>query len=530
MGEKEERNNVTRRGFLKTAALGAGAMTLGGLAFSNAKAAQLPRKWEKNVDILVIGYGGAGASAAIEAADAGARVLIIEKMPHGGGNTGVAGGFFSIPDSQEKGIQYLAGQTLGTVSDKELIRTFIAEIMKIPGWIKDLGGEMRSTPPPPGLPTAFFPALPGSDAIGNPLRIHPGGNGAALFKFLSDQVAKRKVEILYETPAKKLIQDPASGEIKGVIATTKKGDIRIKAGKAIVLACGGYAFNDDMKANFNLPGVPFYPVGTPGNTGDGIKMVSEIGAQLWHMYPLEWYRFAIKPASDQFKLAIPAAFKLTAPFVFVNKEGKRFHNEAWDISHTKETLALLHFDHSKPGYKNIPFFAVFDESQVKAGALGATEGFMTYAAIHKPYSWSKDNQAEIDKKWILKADTLSDLAQKIGVSAQGLEETVNKYNKFCDAGEDSEFGRVKRTLIPLKTGPYYATELGITIINTMGGPKHNARSQVLDYNDNPISRLYAAGEFGSFFGALYQGGFNIPEALAFGRIAGKNGAAEKPWK
>ena len=359
------------------------------------------------------------------------------------------------------------------------------------------------------------------------MRIYPGGNGASLFKFLSDQVDKRKVEILYETPAMRLIHDQATRETKGVIAATKKGVIRIKARKAVIMSCGGYEFNDDMLAYFNLPGVQFYPVGTPGNAGDGIKMVLETGAQLWHMHPLEWYSFAIKLASDHFRLAIPASLKLTAPFIIVNKEGKRFQNEARDISHTKDTLPLHHFSHSKPGYTNIPFYAVFDGPQTRAGALGNTESFMTYASIHKPYTWSKDNQAEIENGWILKADTVSDLAQKMGVSVQGLDETVNKYNQYCDTGEDLEFGRLKRTLVPLRTSPYYAVELGITIINTMGGPKHNARAQVLDHEDKPISRRYAAGEFGSFFGALYQGGSNIPEALAFGRIAGKNGAAEK---
>ena len=155
MGDKERKDSVTRRGFLKGAIFGAGAMTLGGLTPRNAEAAKLPQKWDKTVDIVIIGYGGAGASAAIEAVDAGAKVLIIEKMPHGGGNTGVAGGFFAIPDEIEKGVQYLVGQTFGTVKDKELIRTFVTEIMKLPAWIKSMGGEMR-----PGCRPPFSPRCP----------------------------------------------------------------------------------------------------------------------------------------------------------------------------------------------------------------------------------------------------------------------------------------------------------------------------------------------------------------------------------
>ena len=111
-----------------------------------------------------------------------------------------------------------------------------------------------------------------------------------------------------------------------------------------------------------------------------------------------------------------------------------------------------------------------------------------------------------------------------------LAATVRNYNGYCAAGEDPEFGRFKDWLVPLETPPYYATELCEPIINTQGGPKHDARAQVLDKNDQPIPRLYAAGELGSFFFPLYESASNIPEALAFGRIAGAHAAALTPWE
>ena len=116
------------------------------------------------------------------------------------------------------------------------------------------------------------------------------------------------------------------------------------------------------------------------------------------------------------------------------------------------------------------------------------------------------------------------------VDSDGLEETFSRYNEYCRIGEDPECGRPPKWLAAIDTPPYYATELCEPIMNTQGGPKHNARAQVLDKNDKPIPRLYAAGELGSFFFPLYEGAGNIPEALAFGRIAGEHAAGQKPWE
>jgi succinate dehydrogenase/fumarate reductase flavoprotein subunit len=130
------------------------------------------------------------------------------------------------------------------------------------------------------------------------------------------------------------------------------------------------------------------------------------------------------------------------------------------------------------------------------------------------------------KGWVLQADTLEDLAGKIGVDSPGLEETVRNFNRACGEGKDSEFGRARESLAPLAAPPFYAVELGLTLVNTQGGPKHNEDGQVLDFRNESVPRLYAAGELGSFFGFLYQGGSNYPEAWAFGQIAGKRAAAE----
>ena len=171
---------------------------------------------------------------------------------------------------------------------------------------------------------------------------------------------------------------------------------------------------------------------------------------------------------------------------------------------------------------------VFDETYRKQRPIVGSH--MGWWCIHGLYEWSDDNSAEIEQGWIVKADTPSELGRKINVDPGALEETVGKYNASCAKGEDGEFGRGKAWLVRLQTPPYYATELCEPIINTQGGPKHNGHAQVLDRNDKPIPRLYAAGEVGSFFFPLYESASNVPEALAFGCIAGEHASSLLSWE
>ena len=109
-----------------------------------------------------------------------------------------------------------------------------------------------------------------------------------------------------------------------------------------------------------------------------------------------------------------------------------------------------------------------------------------------------------------------------------LEQTVTRWNAHCQAGADADFGRTKM-LSPIQTAPFYAVELSPSMLNTQGGPRRNARGQIVRPDGSPIPRLYSAGELGSIYSYLYQGTGNIGECLAFGRIAGRNAVAEQPW-
>jgi predicted oxidoreductase len=121
-----------------------------------------------------------------------------------------------------------------------------------------------------------------------------------------------------------------------------------------------------------------------------------------------------------------------------------------------------------------------------------------------------------------------DLATAIGLDPATMEDTVNRWSGFCDARHDRDFGR-RLMLAPIAKGPFYAIELSPSMLNTQGGPRRNEKGQIVRPDGTPIPRLYSAGELGSIYSYLYQGTGNIGECLAFGRVSGRNAAAETPW-
>ena len=133
------------------------------------------------------------------------------------------------------------------------------------------------------------------------------------------------------------------------------------------------------------------------------------------------------------------------------------------------------------------------------------------------------------KGWIIRTKTIAELARRISADESTLESTIAKYNEYCEAGKDADFGRPKEHLRAIKGPPYYAIKLQPMLINTQGGPRRDKQARVIDVDGKPIPRLYAAGELGSIWGFMYQGANNVSECLVFGRIAGRNAAAEKPW-
>jgi succinate dehydrogenase/fumarate reductase flavoprotein subunit len=227
-------------------------------------------------------------------------------------------------------------------------------------------------------------------------------------------------------------------------------------------------------------------------------------------------------------------------FILVDKYGRRFVRERPWAAHSF-WLEVCFFDTERTEYPRIPCYSIFDDDALKLGppATGTSKGFLPDGkTLQSYYTWSKDSIEEIKKGWLLKGETVEDLAKRIAEDEQNnrrmtpsvLQNTIEEYNRFCETRKDQRFDREPATLLPIKRGPFYALRMYPGGPNTQGGPKKNAKSQVVDSNGKPILHLYAVGELGSVYGFLYPtGGGNLAEMIAFGRIAGENAVAEKPW-
>ena len=479
---------------------------------------------ETTCDVLVIGFGGAGASAAIEAHDAGAEVVILEKLDEPGGNTRWSNcSWFSPPPGTEKmAVEHIDALCFGR-TPIPVIEAYVKMAGQTKAWLEGFGATAKTTHflnvRYPTITHPSWPNFPGSAAMVNQTVMSPRDdqpNGERLFQLLAEQVNKRGIKAITGAPAKDLITNEA-GEVVGATYTKAGQTHTIKARRSVILTTGGFEFNEEMKDEY-LPIYPVTAIGSPGNTGDGITMARKLGAQIWHMgVCVAGFGLEVEGYPGGFGISFP-----TPHFIHVNKYGKRFANELGSEMHFA-WHGVATFDPKKPGHPTLPSYAIFGEEAFKKGAVS-----IGTAGTTRHYKWSADNSAELAKGWIKKADSIADLAKILQLDPAALEKTVTKYNEACASGVDGDFHRSKDTMQPIK-GPFYAMEMHLRMVNTMGGPRRDENARIVKRDGTPIGRLYSAGELGSLWGHLYCGGGNVGEALAIGRQAGQNAAKEKPW-
>jgi succinate dehydrogenase/fumarate reductase flavoprotein subunit len=520
---------VSRRSFMKkTVAAGAtvaAAGAMGAIAPTEAMSAGVPRKWDKETDVVVVGTGFAGLAAGITAKEAGARVIILEKakQAHEGGNSKVSGNMWWKPTNAADGFTYVKALAMGTTED-EYLKAFEDEHVKLNDWLSEKFGIKPAAIG--GLFEPEHPELPGHECVRTYGNGGKWGDGE-IYRPIREYAEKLNIEFLYETPAKELVQSP-KGEIIGVMAERAGKKIFIKSRKGVFLGCGGFEFDFAMAKQY-LPGWPVYGRGTPYNTGDGIKMCQKVGAQLWHMNNT-LCGFGCLMVPEYAPILLNLQMKANG-YIFLDKFCKRFMNEKRDNRHGfghKEYQ--LFFDGILGEFTRNPWWTVFDDATAKKGPVSFTRGkTFTWFNAHGGYKWSDDNSAEVAKGWILKADTLEELAAKMQVKADALIKSVERYNEICKNKEDADFQRPTTTLLGLEQGPFYAMKTWPATYNTQGGPKRNGNCQILNIDDKPIPRLYSGGEMGSFYGWMYNGGGNVSEALVTGQIAAKNIVALKRW-
>ncbi len=246
------------------------------------------QKWHLETDVVVVGFGGAGAAAAITAHDSGADVLVLEKMPVGGGNTATAGGHFLCPDSAGDFESYYGELSQGHRIGADVVHAVAEKMAENAAWFEKVGDPdvevVRVAVPGHGR-MSEFPTFPGAENVHCCTLKFKGerGRGEELFGVLEKAVRERGIEVLFESAVTGLVTG-SNGEIIGVEALPDNTTVSIKTRRAVILACGGFENDREMVANFlGYNWMKLRYSGTPENTGDGIRMAQRAGAALWHM-------------------------------------------------------------------------------------------------------------------------------------------------------------------------------------------------------------------------------------------------------
>jgi succinate dehydrogenase/fumarate reductase flavoprotein subunit len=491
------------------------------------------KQWDFEVDVLIFGFGLAGASAAIEAlaTDPLARVMICEKMPEkfAGGNTRASGQSLLINYDPEALKRYQRAMSSSNPIPEDMLDTWALRMSQLEPWIKARADEVgaqyiHGVGFTDREAVLEFPEFGAAEAVAHTATILPIPAGVWLaFKANID---KRPVQVLYESPITDLVQDPDTLEVFGAVVQRGGKSTNIRARRGVVMAVGGYEANLDMQRNY-CGYEEIYPLGTPANTGDGVRILQKAGAQLWHMRN-KGQSGGIWPglrAPGYPTVFLRNPFWQSFSWIEIAADSQRFYNETAELQLTHYKQKIHNHWVDTPHINAGPVHMLFDETTRVNNCL-VLKAF-TWNVAAESLDWSDDNQAEIEKGWILKADSIAELAQMMGRDVDAVEATVRKYNADCKIGTDSAFNRHPVTMAPIASGPFYAVSIVPAVVCTSGGGKRNMESEVLDYANQPIPGLYEAGELGSIFSNLYQNGCYLTEAMISGRAAGKNAAQRK---
>lgn len=490
-----------------TAVAGGFALNLAMPGTAEAASKKMPKKWDETWDVVIVGSGFAGLAAAAEAAGAGAKVIILDKMPTYGGNSIINGGEYNSWDDElhlreklnlgddsadlHKKDTLKGGDFYG---DPELVEVFTGGATAALNWMMDEGDcKLRNILNRTGGHTAYRTHTC-VEGVGR-------GYTEALKKIAERHGAKirlnNKVTWIWRKDT-----DPAS-PVEGIQVESGRKTLNIKVRRALIMASGGFSRDKKMRKSFN-PGIldDYNCTNHPGATGETIRYAQAIGADTLQLAFIQLYPYA-EPETGI--LDSPAVYPFRGPgygIVYVNKLGKRFVNEM-------ERRDVVSMAQIKTGMK--PTFSIFNEAMIpKMGTKEEVEKGMA-------------------KGRFFKGDTLAELAGKLKIPADALEETIKKHNGYMAEGKDPEFNRqFTKAMIPLTEGPFYGIAQWPAVHHTMGGVRINKKAQVIDIWGNVIPRLYAAGEFtGGIHGSNRLGGNAIPDAVTFGRVAGTNAAKEK---
>ncbi len=477
--------------------------------------------WDGQYDVVVIGFGAAGAVSAKYAAEAGANVLITEKAPQGesGGNSRLCGQIIMNTDDPESLFKYYKamGGATKSVSDS-MLRTYVNGIGEtVNQVVNDYGADREAifAWKTTGIPryVSEYPEFEYNDAVKISTLSRKDVSNGALYRLESSAASsKENVDVWFDSPAVGLIQEPQSKTIIGVVIEREGKELNIRANNGVVMALGGFENNPLMMEDYcGLTSYTFN--GTPYNTGDGIYMATKVGAKLWHMdvYEGSMGPFGAACIEGSNHWTLPPSFA-SGSVIHVGSSGERFLREDEGARHG-------HVGHAgtwlNPQYPDRSYL-VFDKA--KYDELMSLPSLSARSTV--PTSVLSDNA--------IMGNTLEELCANADIDYNGLKHEIAEYNGFARTGNDIKLDRSAGTMSPISSrGPYYAVKIVPSILNTQGGPERNENAQILSVDDEPIPHLYSAGEFGGITSHMYNGGGNMAECLIFGKIAGTNAAKAK---
>ena len=475
--------------------------------------------FDATYDVIVLGFGGAGATAARFAADAGAKVLLVDSAPEGeeGGNTRVCYQLIASGNSLTGIRKFYSALSKPIKANKKVMDAFTEGLVNMPRYIKKYLGVIpySSRKKETKMPFSVeYPELPGHESY-DYLTVNKSFADGALWSNLRKQVLDRsdKIGVWYNSPAKHLIKGSDDKTIVGVQIEREHVLYNIKAKNGVVMATGGFEDNKQMIQDY-LQEPSLQPTGGLYNTGIGILLANEAGAQLSHMRSYEsigqYHGLSPKQPEEsrsKYPVHIFWANSFTGSVIVVGDDGSRYFKED-DINRHGHI-----YNH---GFWRVPL------SQVHPAVVLDQK---KYNEFKKDHDIAQGYPGFVDSA--LKAKTLSNLAKKINVNPDKLKQTVSEFNFFAKNKYDYAYHRDPKTLRAFDTGPYYAIPLRQNMLNTQGGAKRNERTEVINTYNNPIPHLYEAGELGSPFVNQYVGGGNIADGLISGKIAGQNAAHPK---
>lgn len=458
----------------------------------------MSEQFDSAYDVVVIGGGISGLSAALQAAKDGLSCALLEKEAQTGGSSAFAEGHaaFESDEQEKRGIHVGKVEAYERYldyshwrADPAIVSRFVenaaTSIVKLREELGVVYADVTVTAPdqPGGLRTWHLPE----------------GEIAHVIELQEAEARRRGVDIFLATPAKRVLMD--GGKVAGVLCTDSAGqEVRVGA-KAVVVATGGYAASPEMLDKYTKYGIgeKLINVGGPGNTGDGIDMLLEVGAVTnpnigtLLLFPFMRDKAIVSETNC-------AGFQ---PYLWVDKHGRRFTNEiaGLDFGNAGDIVASL------PGAM---YWAIIGQEQIRkltevGNEVGLGIYINNYAKLPGLAAEIAADAADEKRTNVHGAATIEELAGKIGVDPSVLRAQVDEYNGYCGAGEDRKFHKLARYLIPVAEGPFYAVKMETGIMITMGAMKTDDHWRAIGTDDKPILGLYVVGcDAGGLWGESYS--------------------------